>query len=354
MNLLNLARWLRARGWVITLYVLPNSRLATKAAEIELTVKTIKKHRKYFDFGKAKQLANQLKQNGDDRVFIFHNYDTDIASLTKRFFYKGIKLVYLQQMQLGVSKRGIIHTLRYAMFDRWITLLDFLYKEIGEKTRFPLTKVSIIPLSLEVDRFVHSTTSKVDARKIFNVSPQGLLLGIIGRLDKLKGQDFLIKALAVLNKKELNVELLIVGEATLDNTDDYEVQLHALVKDLKLESKVHFRPFVADSTVFYKAVDVFVMASVGETFGMVTVEAMLSNTPVVATNTAGTPEVLGNGALGYLYTPGNVEEFVAQVEYIVTNPDKVRETSIQAQKVAKHKFAHDVMCADIEKLLESL
>jgi D-inositol-3-phosphate glycosyltransferase len=352
MNVFNLARWLSARGWVIALYVLPNSRLALKAIEIGLAVKPIEKHRKYFDFGKAKQLARLLKQNGDETVFIFHNYDTDVASLAKRFFYRGMKLVYQQHMQLGVSKRGIIHTMRYAMFDRWITLLDFLYKEIGEKTRFDLSKVSLISLGLEVDRFVNSTLTKEEAQTAFNVKPQCLLLGIIGRLDKLKGQDFLVKALAALIKKGQNVELLIVGEPTLDNTDNYEGQLHALVKELGLENRVHFRPFVADSTLFYKAVDVFTMASAGETYGMVTIEAMLSGTPVVATNTSGTPEILGNGTLGYLYSPGNIDEFVAQVEFIVANPVRAREISEHAQQAAKHKFAHNVMCADIEKLLE--
>lgn len=354
MNVLNLARWLSARGWVITMYLLPNSRLALKAIEIGLAVKPIEKHRKYFDFGKAKQLARLLKQNRDGTVFIFHNYDTDVASLAKRFFYKGMKLVYQQHMQLGVSKRGIIHSMRYAMFDRWITLLDFLYKEIGEKTRFDLAKVSIIPLGLEVDRFVNSSITKEQAQTVFDVKPQGLLLGIIGRLDKLKGQDFLVKALAALIEKGQNVDLLIVGEPTLDNTDNYEGQLHALVNKLGLENRVHFRPFVADSALFYKAVDVFTMASAGETYGMVTIEAMLSGTPVVATNTAGTPEILGNGALGFLYSPGNVEEFVAQIEFIVANPDKVALTSKLARQTAMQKFAHDVMCEEIEKLLERI
>lgn len=354
MNLYNLALWLKERGHTITFYLLTGSRLDEKAKAAGFTVRYIQKHRKYFDFGKARKLAAMLKEDKVANAFIFHNYDTDVASLAKRFYYPKLKLVYLQQMQLGVAKRDLIHTLRYRMFDAWITPLQFLYDEIGAKTRYPLDRVHIIPLCLEVERFVNNTASQAEARAHFTMQPQGLLMGIIGRLDKLKGQDFLIEATAELNKRGHNVELLIVGEPTLDNTDNYDGYLHSLVQQLGVGEKVHFRPFTSRSELFFRAVDVFAMASAGETFGMVTVEAMLSGTPVVATNTSGTPEVLGNGSLGQLYTPRNVNEFISRIEYILTHKEEIMNTANKACSVASQRYSHRTMCDAIEKMLTRL
>ncbi len=173
-------------------------------------------------------------------------------------------------------------------------------------------------------------------------------------MDKLKGQDFLIEATAELNKRGHNVELLIVGEPTLDNTDNYDGYLHSLVQQLGVGEKVHFRPFTSRSELFFRAVDAFAMASAGETFGMVTVEAMLSGTPVVATNTSGTPEVLGNGSLGQLYTPRNVNEFISRIEYILTHKEEIMNTANKACSVASQRYSHRTMCDAIEKMLTRL
>jgi hypothetical protein len=79
-----------------------------------------------------------------------------------------------------------------------------------------------------------------------------------------------------------------VGANTLDNTDDYEAELHALADELGIANAVYFRPFQQDVRHAYAALDIFILASQAETFGMVTVEAMAAGLPVIATRSGGT------------------------------------------------------------------
>ena len=80
-----------------------------------------------------------------------------------------------------------------------------------------------------------------------------------------------------------------------------------LCKNLEIEQEVHFlgrSPFVLE---FLKLVDVFVLPSKYEGFGLVLLEAMSVKTPIIASNNSSIPEVLGIDYLG-LFTTGNVEE----------------------------------------------
>ena len=139
------------------------------------------------------------------------------------------------------------------------------------------------------------------------------LIGVLGRIDEKKGQLFLVQALEQIRASGEELELLIVGEPTINDPRGkaYYDQLMCYIADHQLESVVHFAGFTQDVARFYNAIDVFVMSSIGETYGMVTLEAMLSGVPVLGTDSGGTPEILGRGRLGELYVPENMDAFLA-------------------------------------------
>ena len=64
-------------------------------------------------------------------------------------------------------------------------------------------------------------------------------------------------------------------------------------------------PFYTHTEIIYKALDVFIMSSLSEPYGMVTLEALLSGTNVIGTNTGGTKELLNNGEYGQLILPND-------------------------------------------------
>jgi glycosyltransferase involved in cell wall biosynthesis len=94
------------------------------------------------------------------------------------------------------------------------------------------------------------------------------------------------------------------------------------------------------------------MPSKKETFGMVTVEAMLSSKPVIGTNSGGTPELLVFGKLGQLFEYQNQEDLVSKVENILLDKYNYHEQIEKAKSIAINQYDSKVMCNSLEKLLK--
>ena len=356
MNTLKLAEWLLQRGYAITIFTVKNSRLYEEAKAIPVTLREIDTPGKYFDFVNAKKIAAQLLSAGVEVLLVFDNRDISVVSIVKTFFYKNLRVIYQQHMQIGINKRDLFHTLRYSCIDRWISPSRYLADEVSRKTRFPADKIRIIPLGVETARFVNPAYSKQAARAKLNISCNSLLIGIIGRISPKKGQYFLAQALPELQKKGVNAELLIFGSPTVNDTEDIKnfAEIKNFVESHSLGDKVHFREYTRDVALFYNSIDIFVLASQGETYGMVTIEAMLSGVPVIATNSVGSPEMLNNGEFGQLYSYEDFPDFCAKVLTVLNNKEKTGAMAEKAKSAAIEKFSHTRECDQIEELLKEI
>lgn len=169
----------------------------------------------------------------------------------------------------------------------------------------------------------------------------------VGRLDKEKGIDYLIKA-----AKKIPAEIFILGGG------DYKENLEKLSKDLKT-TNVHFlgyfgKEYVKELREFYQRADVVVVPStVKEALGFVILEAMACSTPVVASNIGGIPNVVKDGKNGFLVKPRSSEEIAEKVNVILNNP-KVREAmATRCRKLIEDKFTWEKAVDTIRQNYES-
>jgi glycosyltransferase involved in cell wall biosynthesis len=95
---------------------------------------------------------------------------------------------------------------------------------------------------------------------------------------------------------------LIAGDETVGE-HGYKEYLLRLCKKLDIEQYVKYIPFTNDVPRLMAALDVFVLPSFSETFGLVVVEAMAMERPIIATNAGGLPEIITNGKTGLLIRP---------------------------------------------------
>lgn len=353
MNVLKLAGWLSRRDWDITLYLNENSRIYKESNTLPIKTRIIPTHRKYFDVPSALRFSRILKKENIHDIFVFDNRDLDFIYLTKKFLFSKLKVIYQQHMQIGVSKKDLLHTLRFSGIDYWIAPLNFLKKEVEEKTSIESEKIKVIPLGLETDKFIHPKYSKQEARNLLNIDTSVFLMGIMGRIDPKKGQLFLVEAIHELKKKNINIELLIIGEPTLNDEKSlkYLNEIKEFVTSQGIEDRIHLRKFTSDVSVFYNAIDLFALASEGETYGMVTIEAMLSKLPIIATNSSGTPEILGNGEFGYLYKQNDLSDFYNKILLIIENYKDSENKASKAQQNAIEEYSYERECRLIEELL---
>lgn len=352
MNISRLANWVKESGQPTILFCVENTKMDAFAKEHKIDTVYILKNKKYFDFKNAKKVAKQVDKNNVDVLWIRHTRDIDIVGFIKQFSKRNLKLVYHQAMELGVNKKGFFHTRRFNQLDAWVTLLPYLKKQVIEKTKMDISKIEMMPLAMELKKFIDCKISNKEAKSFFGFSEEDKVIGIIGRLGPKKRQDFVIKALPLLQNK--SVKLLIVGESTHNEGDTYEASLHQLVKDLNIENRVVFKPFMKNVEVFFKAIDLFVMPSLAETFGMVTIEAMASNVPIVGTNSGGTPEILENNIYGDVFNPQDITALANKIDIVFNDYEKAIIKAEKAKEKAINEYSHIEYVKKIKALVDRL
>ena len=164
----------------------------------------------------------------------------------------------------------------------------------------------------------------------------------------------MVELVAKMQHQYPDFHLMLVGEPTKHEGDEHYKSILDLVAKEKLQDRVHILPFMSDIEKAYAAMDIAIMASAGETFGMVTIEAMMSGLPVIGTNTSGTPEILGQGKFGMLYTPNQLNEAATGLEQLLQSEEKRRSIGMKAQKHALKYYSMKSVMNQLENLVKKL
>jgi len=155
--------------------------------------------------------------------------------------------------------------------------------------------------------------------------PDAPVILFVGRLIPWKGVDILIRAMTLVIRKEPYVRLVIVGEGP------ERMSLEYLVKQLGIENNVIFTGRIDDRSLSnqYSHASVLVLPSrksrgmVMEGLGMVLLEAMSRNIPVIGTNVGGIPDIIDDGKNGFLVPPDDEKALAEKILQIVSNPDLI-------------------------------
>lgn len=117
---------------------------------------------------------------------------------------------------------------------------------------------------------------------------------------------------------------------------------------------MHFLPFRKDVNTAYAALDIFVLTSQAETYGMVTIEAMAAGLPVIATRSGGTPEVVRDKHAGLLFEPNNVNDLTATLRLLLDFPELRKRFGRKGRQDAIERFSHLIQVSQLTELIEKL
>ncbi|MDX9790283.1 MAG: glycosyltransferase [Candidatus Kapabacteria bacterium] len=340
MNVVKLADNLSREGLSVTIFTVKDTKIHLNTDKNLVNCRLLPKHRKYFDLFKARRFAKILNREGIRILLFMHSNDTEFASNTK-LFYPDLKIIYHQNMHVGRKKKDFFHNIRFARYDYWICPLNLLADEVKNLTNFPPDKVRIIPIGADSKR-IEMAKSKIEYRKILNINQEGFYFGIIGRIDKQKGQMDLLRAYNEIKDIDKDIKILIMGEPTIGESGEYFREIKEYIVNNHLSDFVFLRSYSKEVSNFYGAVDCFVLTSKSETYGMVTIEAMLSGVPVIAGSGGGTKELLEYGKYGSLYKSGVISQLAVQMKDMLNNYDKKLKKAVLAQSYALHKYTDTI------------
>ncbi len=168
-------------------------------------------------------------------------------------------------------------------------------------------------------------------RNQFASSSDKIIL-FVGRLDKVKGVEYLIKSIPEITKDK--VHLIIVGEGLIKD------QLENLAKQLGLEKKISFVGRISDKklSLLHGISDIFVCPSIVEPLGLVIPEAMESEIPVVATPVGGIPDIVKHEVNGLLVKEKDPSSIANAIDRIFSDKDLEKKIVMNAKETVKEFY----------------
>jgi glycosyltransferase involved in cell wall biosynthesis len=182
-----------------------------------------------------------------------------------------------------------------------------------------------IPNTVDIEAVLARRTAK-DVHAEFEIDPGAPLFGAVGRLTVQKGFIDLIRAMALVRAELPAARLLIVGAG------EQQAELQALIHELNLNACVVLTGPRKDAIDIIAALDVFVLPSLWEGLPTVIMEAMALETPVVATNVAGSDDLVIDGKTGLLTPPRDPDALAAVIVRQYRDRDRAKSMTRAARQ----------------------
>lgn len=185
-------------------------------------------------------------------------------------------------------------------------------------------KVMTIPFGVDTEVFKSRKDEKQEA----------LTVGIVKSLEEVYGVSYLIEAFAEVCGKYGNMKLLIAGSGPLRQS------LEQLCQKLHIEDRVLFLGKIPNREIpsVLNRMDIFVMPSLSESFGVSILEAEACEIPVIATEVGGIPEVVHDGKTGFLVKPGDVKGISSKLELLIENSSLREEMGKYGRKYVEENY----------------
>ena len=143
-----------------------------------------------------------------------------------------------------------------------------------------------------------------------------ITIGVVSRLEHIKGMDLVVPAFAKVYEKNKNIRLLVVGDGSLRHQMEEDASRSHLCKIIEFAGMQQQR----DLQSYYDKIDVLLMPSRSEGFGLTAIEGMARGCVLVASNTGGLPEVVREGYVGLLHQPESVDDLANKICSLIENP----------------------------------
>lgn len=272
-------------------------------------------------------IAAMLKKNNTRLIVTIHG--SDLFPL-KNAFFKSIQRIVLKNCDIcTVSSEATKNELLM---------------------RFPQFKDKVAVLSMGVDTQLFKKSNKSKISKYKNSK----IILFVGRLNEQKGVEYLIKAMAIVNKRMKNSKLLIIGEGS------YKKKLQKISDSLN-PGNIEFLGSISQRELadYYNTADALVLPSVTsrigtEGLGLVLLEAMSCGTPVIGTNTGGIPTIIKNNQTGLLVGEKNENELGSAILRILSDDKLKQKLSKNGKIFVKNNYSWDIVARKFNDLYKKM
>lgn len=281
------------------------------------------------------RLRSMMKKFSIDAFVCGKTESLSVSGLALRMAGRSKGNFLYQQMQSGIMKRDWFHNPIYRQLSGAIVLTGIMKRMLMETTICAEEKIAVIPYGIDTDRFDPQKFDKAALKTRLGVAPESFLVGTMGRIDPAKGIDTSMRAFA--EARIPNSKFAIAG-----NADDpsYLESMKNLAAELNIAGDTLFIPFTDKQAEFMNALDVFVLASRSETFGLVYAEAQAAGLLTIGTNSGGVPEIIRHGETGYLFEPNDFGQLAKLLAHCAGSTAEMQQIGANARRHAVECYSY--------------
>jgi glycosyltransferase involved in cell wall biosynthesis len=207
----------------------------------------------------------------------------------------------------------------------------------------PAKEVTVIYNGISLEE-IRPSSEPGAARKKMGFFPETPLVGIVARLHSVKGHSHFLEAARSILEQRPEVRFLVVGAGP------HRPVLEKMAGSFGITDQVVFTGFIDDVYSLMADLDLLVISSLWEGFGLTAIEAMALGVPVVATEVGGLPEVVLHGETGLLVPPANPVALARNILWMLDHPGEASSMAEKGGQIVREKFTSTVMARRTEEL----
>lgn len=303
---------------------------------------TLKKRNILLSWLNARSLARIIDEEEIDVLHLHWTKDLPLAIMAKLISDRKPRVVQSRHMTMTRFKDDFYHRFLYKNLEMMLAVTQQVKTQIEKFIPEGIRpKVEVLYIGAEQPSII-SENERKSRREQLGLG-QSFTVGIVGRIERQKGQHLVLEAVKNLSQKGIDAKALIVGHAM---DEGYLLQLKEEYRDIGI-----FTGFTNEAQTLMQLCDVAVLATDKETFGLVLIEAMMCGVCVVGSDSGGPLEIIDDGATGLLFKTFDSDDLSAKLETLAYDQQKRMEFAKAGQHKAMEMFESQKQFAQLQQIL---
>ncbi|HHE46858.1 MAG TPA: glycosyltransferase family 1 protein [Bacteroidetes bacterium] len=339
---------LASRGHRVVPFVRAGSPLEDRLVETGFSPVTCRPS-SYFSPITTLKLARRFRARSVGAVHLHRTQDLGVVLPSAAL--AGVKIrVLTLQMESSRRKRDLYHRWVYGGLTRVLTITGRMRQLVTDNVAVDPDKVRCLYYGIDGEGLRAEAAARDEIRSRWKVPSDAFVVGIVGRLEPMKGQETVLGAAALLQHRIPKLVVMIVGDETVGKVGEMD-RLKRLAAQTLTDARVVFTGYRHPPGSIVPAFDVSALATRKETFGLVILEAQALGVPVVASAAGGVPEIIEDGVNGRLVKPGDAEALAEAIEELYRSPELRRSIGEAGMRNVGERFSLKAQIEGLERAL---
>ncbi|WP_454193077.1 glycosyltransferase family 4 protein [Paenibacillus sp. Marseille-Q7038] len=278
--------------------------------------------------------------------------DIVVGWASKPFIYAGVAAWFIKKpviwWQHGYPSTSSMFDLLISRIPAACILCPSASVASAQSEIYKNSNIKVNNPGIDTEHYSFNQIDREQIREQFNIPLDAQVITYVGRLQRWKRPDDVIKAFSQITNKECY--LMIVGGALFGVDNDFEEELVELTNQMGINHKVIFVGHQKETSKFLSASDIVINSSIKEPFGLVVVEAMSNGRVVIAVNSGGPSEIIDHNQTGFHYD-GSIEDLYSTIQRVLDDKDNLEYIGLNAKMKAKQEYSSEEMAKRFEHYL---